>query len=193
MDRVMVRQVESMAGPEGAWGRGEEHEVEYGEALRLADAGIVAIVGVPVVASEAVAVEPDPAAIVALRDALGAGAALDVLAELAEEAKAAGAEIPADLATVVSVIDLALAAAGDAALAALDSNPETGTPEAATAAPEAAVEAVAATAEAGEVEAVSEGQTREQPKPAGAAPGIQRTRKPGRTETATAAPASETR
>ena len=189
MDRVMVRQVESMAGPEGAWGRGEEHEVEYGEALRLADAGIVAIVGVPVVAPEAVAVEPDPAAIVALRDALGAGAALDVLAELAEEAKAAGAEIPTDLATVISVIDLALAAAGDAALAALDSNPETGTPEAT----EAAVEAVAATADAGEVEAVSEGQTREQPKPAGAAPGIQRTRKPGRTETATAAPAPETR
>lgn len=184
MDRVMVRQVESMAGPEGAWGRGEEHEVEYGEALRLADAGIVAIVGVPVVAPEPVAVEPDPAAIVALRHALGAGAALDVLAELAEEAKAAGAEIPADLATVVSVIDLALAAAGDADLAALGSQQED----------EAADEAETAPREAAEGEAVAEtGEgTPTQPKP-GEPLGIQRTRKPRRQETATAAPAPETR
>ena len=184
MDRVMVRQVESMAGPAGAWGRGEEHEVEYGEALRLADAGIVAIVGVPVVGSEPVPGEPDPPAIVALRDALGAGAALDVLAELAEEAKAAGAEMPADLATVVGVIDLALAAAGDAALAALDSQQDD----------DAAVEVVAAPPEAEEVGAVAEtGEgTPTQPKP-GETLGIQRTRKPRRQETATAAPAPETR
>jgi hypothetical protein len=105
MDRVLVRQIASMAGPGGHWPQGTEHEVEYGEALRLADAGIAAIVGAPFVAEEASPAESE--AVAALRQALGEAAPLEVLAELASEARADGVPLPADLAAAVAVIDIA--------------------------------------------------------------------------------------
>ena len=107
MDRVLVRQIASMAGPAGHWPPGTEHEVEYGEALRLADAGIAAIVGAPFVVAEAPADVPESEAVAALRQALDDAAPLEVLAELASEARAEGVPLPADLVAAVAVIDLA--------------------------------------------------------------------------------------
>jgi len=107
MDRVLVRQIASMAGPGGHWPQGTEHEVEYGEALRLADAGIAAIVGAPFVVAEAPADVPESEAVAALRQALDDAAPLEVLAELASEARAEGVPLPADLAAAVAVIDIA--------------------------------------------------------------------------------------
>lgn len=107
MDRVLVRQIASMAGPAGHWPPGTEHEVEYGEALRLADAGIAAIVGTPFVIAEAPAEAPESEAVAALRQALDDAAPLEVLAELASEARADGVPLPVDLAAAVAVIDIA--------------------------------------------------------------------------------------
>jgi len=107
MDRVLVRQIASMAGPAGHWPPGTEHEVEYGEALRLAEAGIATIVGAPFVVAEAPAEVPESAAVAALRQALDDAAPLEVLAELASEARADGVPLPADLVAAVAVIALA--------------------------------------------------------------------------------------
>jgi len=168
MDRVIVRQIVSMAGPAGSFKPGSEHELEYGEALRLADAGIVAIAGAPVVVATPPGPTdpaPEPPEIESLRHALEDETPFEVLVEVAA-AIPGDVEIPTDLRPVLRTI--AHAAEALAELGERTSAPASETPPAT--APEPLAEEPSA-------------------KPAGP----QRTRKPGpKTETATTSPA-ETR